>query len=359
MAKISLILFVTVLTVPSVLMSKVSNQTQRLRSTVNNDLAFTATDCPGVDDVSQRNQFLQYFIGNQMPTGLFTLGDPKVLYLCQTDSPDYPTRSYYSTIFDKTTINAILSAYSVAQEEALRIGGNPERANYWKSSHHDLFSRPQYENWYRHDKNAENYQKGHLLPFSIYSFDENYGKSTFDYSNAVPQRAEWNQGDWKSFEKAIKRYTQLSCGCRYRGKMYLLTGTSQFYMDPWSRVIKKRVSKMKIATIPKGKKKVGRSKKIRKIKKIRKGKKIMKSKKISITIPKAMWTAGCCIWNDPKSGKEKVQSIAVIGNNLPKTTQTMATKVSQLQLWLANRHGPVKLFPGKPACSYQRNSYIL
>jgi len=141
MAKISLILFVTVLTVPSVLMSKVSNQTQRLRSTVNNDLAFTAIDCPGVDDVSQRNQFLQYFIGNQMPTGLFTLRDPKALYLCQTDPPVYPIRSYYSTIFDQTTMNAILSAYSVAQEEALRIGEKPERANYWKSSHRKLLNQ--------------------------------------------------------------------------------------------------------------------------------------------------------------------------------------------------------------------------
>ena len=95
-----------------------------------------------------------------------------------------------------------------------------------------LFKRNQYETLYRSGDNAKNYQKGHLLPFSIYSFDERYGKSTFDYSNAVPQRAEWNMGVWKSFEKAIKRYTQLTCGCRYRGEMYLLTGTSQFYKNP-------------------------------------------------------------------------------------------------------------------------------
>ena len=85
-----------------------------------------------------------------------------------------------------------------------------------------------YDDLYSKGKNAAHYQKGHLLPFSIYSFGVNYGKSTFDYSNAVPQRAESNQGVWKSFESAIKRYTQLTCGCRYRGKMYLLTGTSQF-----------------------------------------------------------------------------------------------------------------------------------
>ena len=81
--------------------------------------------------------------------------------------------------------------------------------------------------------------------------------------------------------------------------------------------------------------------------------------KMSITIPKVMWTAGCCIGSDPKSGKKKVESIAVIGNNLPKNTRTKATKVRQLQLWLKNGYGPVKLFPGQPACSNPRKSYIL
>ncbi|XP_074606523.1 uncharacterized protein LOC141859607, partial [Acropora palmata] len=136
--------------------------------------------------------------------------------------------SYYSTIFDKTTKNAILSAYVVTHESALLIGENSERVDYWTSKHGDLFLKTHYDDLYSKGKNAAHYQKGHLLPVSIYSFDVNYGKSTFDYSNAVPQRAEWNQGVWKSFESAIKRYTQLTCGCRYRGTMYLLTGTSQF-----------------------------------------------------------------------------------------------------------------------------------
>ena len=108
---------------------------------MNNDLAFTATDCPRVKDASPRNQFLQYFIGNKMPSGLFNSDDPNVLYLCQTHPTQTPIRSYYSTIFDNTTVNAILCAYSVTQEEALLIGENPERANYWKSSHRKLLNQ--------------------------------------------------------------------------------------------------------------------------------------------------------------------------------------------------------------------------
>ena len=72
-----------------------------------------------------------------------------------------------------------------------------------------------------------------------------------------------------------------------------------------------------------------------------------------------MWTAGCCIGSDPESGKQKVESIAVIGKNLPQNTRTEATEVSKLQHWLANGHGPVELFPGQPACSNPGNSYIL
>jgi len=121
---------------------------------------------------------------------------------------------------------------------------------------------------------------------------------------------------------------------------------------------------MKIPPISKRKKKIGskeigRHKKITKKKKFSERKKIRKRKEVSITIPKVMWTAGCCIGSDPKSGKKKVESIAVIGHNLPKNTLTTATTVLQLQLWLANRHGPVELFPGQSACSKPRNRYNL
>lgn len=74
-----------------------------------------------------------------------------------------------------------------------------------------------------------------------------------------------------------------------------------------------------------------------------------------------MWTAGCCIGYDLQNGQEKVESIAVIGNNLPSHTLTTAITVRKLQLVLADpqAQNPVILFPGQPACSEPGNSYIL
>lgn len=109
---------------------------------MNNHPTFDATDCPGGDDVYKRNQFLQYFIGNKMPSGLFNTDYPNVLYLCQTNSPDNHIKSYYSTIFDKTTMNAILSAYIVTQEEAKKIGQAVRPTNNpWESYHGKLLNQ--------------------------------------------------------------------------------------------------------------------------------------------------------------------------------------------------------------------------
>ena len=73
--------------------------------------------------------------------------------------------------------------------------------------------------------------RGHLNPFAINSFSPDYARSTFVYTNAVPQYSHWNRGAWKEYEKAIRRYTQLTCGCKYRGTMYLMTGTSDINFD--------------------------------------------------------------------------------------------------------------------------------
>lgn len=75
-----------------------------------------------------------------------------------------------------------------------------------------------------------------------------------------------------------------------------------------------------------------------------------------------MWTAGCCIWSDPKNGEiKKFQSIAVIGNNHALDTLTSAITVSELQRLLKDPKvkNHVDLFPGQPACSDPGNAYIL
>ena len=106
-----------------------------IKATKKIDPTFTVTDCPGANDDVKKNEFLKYFIGKQMPSGLFELNDQSVVYLCQKYPPKFPEFSYYSTIFDKTTMNAILSAYYVTQEEALLIGENSRSGDYWISQH--------------------------------------------------------------------------------------------------------------------------------------------------------------------------------------------------------------------------------
>ena len=106
---------------------------------------FTATDCPGVTKDEQRKTFLKYFIGNEVPSGLFNSDDLNVLYLCQTGSPNGQGESYYSTIFDTTTKNPILSAYFVTAEQALRLTKKKGKAkrptgNQWESDHSKLLN---------------------------------------------------------------------------------------------------------------------------------------------------------------------------------------------------------------------------
>ena len=112
--------------------------TKKIDPTMKIDPTFTVTDCPGANDDVKKNEFLKYFIGNQMPSGLFKLNDQSVVYLCQTYPPKDNSFSYYSTIFDITTMNAILSAYYVTQEEALLIGEYPDRDDSWTSKHKGL-----------------------------------------------------------------------------------------------------------------------------------------------------------------------------------------------------------------------------
>ena len=86
-------------------------------------------------------------------------------------------------------------------------------------------------------------ERGHLNPFAINSFSPDYARSTFVYTNAVPQYSEWNQGEWKAYEKAIRRYTQMTCGCERRGTMYLMTGTS----DVEFQVVKGQLNHKKVS----------------------------------------------------------------------------------------------------------------
>ena len=84
-------------------------------------------------------------------------------------------------------------------------------------------TQPNIANWYF----KSGFQRGHLNPVKINSFDEKHVQATFTYSNAVPQYGGLNGGAWKTFEGQIVDHVQKNCQDR-KGTMYLMTGTSKF-----------------------------------------------------------------------------------------------------------------------------------
>ena len=59
--------------------------------------------------------------------------------------------------------------------------------------------------------NANKIHKGHLVPAETYSFSPGYMRSTFTYTNAVPQYGTFNSGQWAVYEKKIRNYAQNTC----------------------------------------------------------------------------------------------------------------------------------------------------
>lgn len=316
MANIWLVVFIAVFTAPiDALTSEVSNRTQ-------NELQTRSIICPSGKESAAFNK---NFLENKLPVGLFDQTSKALVYICQD-----PDNAYYSTLFDKSTMNAILSAYKITWENALRIGEYRLRTSNWRANDiKGLYDKDTYDALY---KGAKSMDRGHLNPFAINSFSPDYARSTFVYTNAVPQYSQWNRGAWKEFEKSIRRYTQLTCGCEHRGTMYLITGTSDINTK-WIR---------------------------------RRGKFEMKSQRSPnnyiysgalrrIDIPNSLWTAGCCVWKD-KFNNQLAQSIAVMGNNNPDPSQqnTRGMTLKDLEQLLGNK---VDLFPKVRAC--RDNSHSL
>ena len=72
-----------------------------------------------------------------------------------------------------------------------------------------------------------------------------------------------------------------------------------------------------------------------------------------IVRPNSMWTAGCCIWTDQKTGELQAQSLAVMGNNEYDKTkiQMMSLKLEKLERLLTKTgNEPADLFPATPQC---------
>ena len=155
---------------------------------------------------------------------------------------------------------------------------------------------------------------GHLVPAETYSFTVNHIRSTFVYTNAVPQYAAFNGGKWSAYERKIRDYARKECR-RQNGNLYQLTGISDKRIEIQGN--SRQAVRQALDRMP---------------------------EEPNIAIPSSMWTAGCCV-----RGQNVLGSFAVIGNNDP-IKQRM--NMSQMMVKkLAGLIGVNQLFPGKTDCN--------
>ena len=129
----------------------------------------------------------------------------------------------------------------------------------------------------------KSYAKGHLLPAETYSFSNAHMLSTFTYTNAVPQVGVFNSGQWAQYERKIREYATSTCSTQ-GGDLYLITGISEASIQSGSTGLEAIQGTLKV----------------------------LKPSGEAISIPKSMWTAGCCI----HSSTGALGAFTVIGNNL-------------------------------------------
>lgn len=168
--------------------------------------------------------------------------------------------------------------------------------------------------------------KGHLVPAQTYSFSNDHIRSTFTYTNAVPQYATFNTGQWASHESMIRDYAKDICSTKKLGDLYLLTGISnrriRFTPENNIKAVVRSLSQMPEPPY--------------------------------IVIPNSMWTAGCCV---SSIGQHVRGSFAVIGNNDPRKEKIRMSQVTVKTLTILLR--VTDLFPGKPGCSEDKNDVTI
>ena len=178
--------------------------------------------------------------------------------------------------------------------------------------------------------------RGHMNPSGINSFDTNFMRATFTLTNTVPQFETSNGGPWNDFENKTKYYAKDTCGSPTRqGTLYLLTGKSENGLNAVPRPAL-------TDTFTVG------------------------NRTITLATPRAVWTAGCCVWKEP--GKwlgrlwktERAESFAVMSNNHYDQNQLHQTEMSIIDLQNHLSAGTkVDLFPGNTKCAAALNNITL
>lgn len=200
--------------------------------------------------------------------------------------------------------------------------------------------RPNVDRAYYEAINTDNQplSRGHMNPSGINTFDKSFMKATFTLTNAVPQFETSNSGDWEKFETKIRNYAQNDCGPK-GGTLYLLTGKSRYGLTigAGGRPVQDNTILLPYTrkTFPNG---------------------------VKLVTPRAVWTAGCCVWYGKLWLTKKAESFAVMSNNQPNAALLHQTEmsVSDLERLLrAPLLEEVNLFPGNGNCRLAANNIVL
>jgi len=288
-----------------------------------------------------------FFAGNKRPTGL-----PRIATRgreIQQKLPNDPanTPPYFVSCFDPDENTAFYSAYKVTPEQAKDLGKfsrNSIKVNSWRTP-----GVPALDNAYSTaitDTSGSPLSRGHMNPLTLNTFDKSFMKATFTLSNAVPQFETSNSGPWQAFETRIRNYAKNTCGPQ-GGTLYLLTGKSNYGV----RIQAGSPVQDTTTVLP-----------------YRRENFPGNAGNVKLVTPRAVWTAGCCVWEEPGKylGKlwptKKVESFAVMSNNKDDDALLHQTEMSVSQLERLLRPPPlegVNLFPGNENCRSAKNDIAL
>ncbi|KAL9964473.1 hypothetical protein ACROYT_G028119 [Oculina patagonica] len=273
-----------------------------------------------------------FFAGNRRPEGLPNITRGKEMQQTLPYDPN-GTAPYFVSLFDPERNIPFYSAYKVTPQQAPFIGTYKRKdvRGDWRNPP----GVPGLTDAYKKVCKEEPLSRGHMDPLAINSFDKSFMEATFTLTNAAPQYIASNSGPWQIFEAKVRRYAQNSCANRTRrGTLFLLTGTSDIGLEPYFYGKHAQDTKNFLG-------------------------------EVKLVIPRALFTAGCCLWNESSQvfgNVGRVESFAVMSNNVKDKKLLNQTEMSVAEV---ERHltapgsPPANLFPGKTSCRLPQNNIIL
>lgn len=282
-----------------------------------------------------------FFVGGKRPEGLPRSGLDSVIEIEQR-YPDIGSKIYFVTLFDKERNIPLYSAYKVTADEAKGIGRSGVSRKNKTDWRNPTFPDP--PNLYDAYKEAietdrQPLSKGHMNPSGLNSFDINALRATYTLTNAAPQFKNFNSHPWRKFERKIVEYARRCSKLDDSAILYLLTGTSDYSIRP-----DKDNKPMRDTGIP-----------------FPDIKNRYLNGKVRLDTPRAMWTAGCCVWSlFGQRQHPQAASFAVMGNNQNNLDMVhqMQMKVTDLETLLREAgfwKPKVNLFPGNKNCGFKEN----